>query len=325
MKKVILSGMRPTGKLHIGHLQGALNNWVKLQDEYECFFMVADWHAYLSEYENPDAIAEFAIDNVIDWLSCGIDPEKSTIFVQSHVQYHAELALILGTITPLSWLERCPTYKEQLKEIKGRDITTFGFLGYPVLQAADILLYNADCVPVGMDQLPHLELTREIARRFNSLYKQIFIEPQPLLTQTPKILGLDSRKMSKSYNNFIALSDTDKDIIAKVKTMFTDPKRIKRTDCGHPDKCNVCSYYKIFAPEMAAQVHDECVGAKIGCTDDKARLADIIIKKLAPIQKKREALSRDKDKIMMILNQGGKIAAIRAEETMAEIHKAIKI
>ena len=208
MKKRILSGMRPTGKLHLGHLVGALSNWAKLQDKYNCLFMVADWHALMSEYEDAKAMDEYAFDNVVDWIACGIDPKKSIIFVQSHVKEHLELDMIFSCITPLGWLERCPTYKEQLKEIKNKDLSTYAFLGYPVLQAADILIYKADAVPVGQDQLPHLELTREIARRFNHLYSNVFPQPEAILTPVPKLLGIDGRKMSKSYDNTINLSDS---------------------------------------------------------------------------------------------------------------------
>jgi tryptophanyl-tRNA synthetase len=243
VKKRILSGMRPTGPMHIGHLLGALENWKRMQEEYGCFFMVADWHALMSEYATPGNIKKFTLENVNDWLCFGIDPAKSVIFRQSDVPEHLELDMILSCITPLPWLERCPTYKEQLREVKGRDLTTYGFLGYPVLQAADILLYKADAVPVGADQLPHLELTREIARRFHDIAKEnIFPEPKPLLTESPKILGLDNRKMSKSYNNFIALSDGKEEIKKKVMSMITDPKKIKLGDPGRPDICNVYSF-----------------------------------------------------------------------------------
>ncbi|MCX5715920.1 MAG: tryptophan--tRNA ligase, partial [Candidatus Omnitrophica bacterium] len=247
MTKNLLSGMRPTGPLHLGHLLGALNNWVKLQEEYTCFYMVADWHALMSEYEDPKDLVKNGIEIVKDWVACGIDPKKSVVFLQSAVPEHLELTMVFSVITPLGWLERCPTYKEQLREIKGKDITTYGFLGYPVLQAADIALYRANAVPVGVDQLPHLELTREIVRRFHSLYKkEIFPEPEPLLTSVPKLLGLDNRKMSKSFGNFIALSDPADVIRKKVAQMITDPERIKLLDKGRPNICNVFSYYNVF-------------------------------------------------------------------------------
>ncbi|MBI4712444.1 MAG: tryptophan--tRNA ligase [Planctomycetes bacterium] len=254
MKPRILSGMRPTGRLHLGHLVGALENWVALQKDYDCFYMVADWHALMSEYQDPSNIRQYSIDNVTDWLACGIDPAKSVVFIQSDVPEHTELHLVLSAITPLGWLERCPTYKEALEELKHKDITTYAFLGYPVLQAADILIYKANAVPVGEDQLPHLELTREIARRFNYLYcnsrnkAPLFPEPDAKLTRFPRLLGLDRRKMSKSYENAINLSDSTDEIKKKVQTMFTDPQRIKKTDPGHPSECNVYAYYKVFNP-----------------------------------------------------------------------------
>ena len=320
MKRRILSGIRPTGKLHLGHLVGALDNWVKLQEEYDCFFMVADWHALMSEYENPGNLKENIIDNVADWISCGISPEKSTIFIQSHVKEHLELYTAFSIITPLGWLERCPTYKEQLREVTGRDLSTYGFLGYPVLQAADILIYKAQIVPVGEDQLAHLELTREIARRFNSLYKkEIFPDAQALLTKSSRMLGLDGRKMSKSYNNFIAISEEPENIRLKVQGMFTDPLRIKRTDPGHPEKCNVHSYYEVFAPERASEVESVCRKAEIGCTDCKKELAEILVKFLEPIQEKRRQLLKNKEEIFDILEQGEKKAREIAEKTISEV------
>jgi len=240
MKKRIFSGMRPTGRLHLGHLLGALQNWTALQDKYECIFGIVDWHALFSEYAYSKEIKENIIEMAIDWLACGIDPKRSIVFVQSHVPEHVELQMFLSCITPLGWLERNPTYKEQLREVTTRDLQTFGFLGYPVLQAADILLYKATAVPIGEDQLPHIELTREIARRFNHIYKKnIFPDCKAILTKTPRLLGVDGRKMSKSYQNAINLSDSIQEITKKVKQMFTDPKRIKLKDPGHPQECNV--------------------------------------------------------------------------------------
>jgi len=326
MKKRVLSGMRPTGPLHIGHLFGALNNWISLQEKYDCFFMIADWHALMSEYENPLGIQENIVECAIDWLSCGIDYKKSTIFVQSRVPEHLELAMIFSDITPLAWLERCPTYKEQLREQKTRDLATYGFLGYPVLQAADIALYKADAVPVGEDQMAHLELTREIIRRFKHFYKKdIFPEPEGLLTKTPRILGLDNRKMSKTFGNFIALSDSPDIIRKKISGMITDPQRIKRVDPGHPDICNVYSYYKIFKPELVSQVYKECTGADIGCIDNKKRLADIIIEFLEPIQAKRKKYSSDKKQIQKILDEGAKKAQDNASDTMKQARKLVGI
>jgi tryptophanyl-tRNA synthetase len=324
MKKRILSGMRPTGKLHLGHLVGALKNWVELQERYECFFMVADWHALMSEYEDPSEIRQNVIDCVADWVSVGIDPEQSPIFLQSAIPEHLELDMILSDITPLAWLERCPTYKEQLREQTKRDLTTYGFLGYPVLQAADILLYKANTVPIGADQLPHLEITREIARKFNNLYKTILVEPEPLLTKTPRLLGIDNRKMSKSYGNFIALSDTPEVIRQKVARMITDPKRIHLKDPGHPAKCNVYAYYKIFKPDAVDEVHDYCTHARVGCTSCKKNLAEAIIATLHQIQERRAKIVGDKHRIHDILKQGTERARTVAAETMSQVKKAMK-
>jgi len=324
MKKRVLSGMRPTGPLRIGHLFGALNNWVDLQEKYDCFFMIADWHALMSEYENTGKIQDYIFDCAVDWLSCGIDNNKSTIFVQSHIKEHLELAMIFSDITPLAWLERCPTYKEQLREQKTRDLATYGFLGYPVLQAADILLYKADVVPVGEDQLAHLELTREIVRRFSNLYKKnIFPKPEALLTKTARILGTDNRKMSKSFGNFIALSDSPDTIIKKVSNMITDPERIKRTDPGHPDICNVYLYYKIFKPSIVQALHKQCQNAEIGCTEDKKRLAQIIIEFLEPVQKQRKIYLNDKAQIYKILDSGAEKARDVASDTIKQVKKLV--
>lgn len=320
----ILSGMRPTGPLHLGHLVGALDNWIKLQDEYECFFMVADWHALMSEYENPQVVSESFFDMVADWIALGLDPEKSVIFVQSHVPEHAELHLILSCITPLGWLERCPTYKEQKQEIKNKDLNNYAFLGYPVLQAADIILYKANVVPVGEDQLPHLELAREIIRRFHSLYgKVVFIEPQAKLTKSSKLLGLDRRKMSKSYGNAVLLSEEPREIERKVMSMVTDPQRIHRTDPGRPDYCNVHSYYEAFAPEVAPQVADECINARTGCQDCKRRLAKILIDYFADFREKRKKLMEHKEKVDNILKKGAEKARAVASQTLREVHDVL--
>ena len=244
--------MRPTGKLHLGHLLGALKNWASLQEDYQCIFSIADWHALMSEYENSKELRGYGIDMAIDWIACGIDPQKAILYLQSDVPEHLELQMFLSCLTPLGWLERNPTYKEQLREITSRDLQTYAFLGYPVLQAADILLYKADAVPIGEDQLPHLELCREIARRFNSIYKkEVFNDCNAILTETPRLLGLDNRKMSKSYGNTINLSDSEKEVETKVVSMITDPKRLRKTDPGHPEECNVYSYYQVFAPQEA--------------------------------------------------------------------------
>jgi tryptophanyl-tRNA synthetase len=314
----VLSGMRPTGPLHLGHLVGALKNWVDLQEQYDCFFMVADWHALMSEYEHPSTIAENSRQMVLDWIAAGIDPERSVIFRQSDVPEHAELHLALSIIAPLGWIERVPTYKEQLREVTGRDLATYGFLGYPVLQSADILLYKANAVPVGEDQIPHLELTREIVRRFKFLYNSdVFPEPKPLLTKESRLLGLDGRKMSKSYDNFIALSEDPESIKKKAQKMFTDPKRIKMTDPGHPEECNVCHYWEVFAPGEAPKVWEECRTSKRGCTQNKQELAQRIVQMTENF---RSARSGDAD---AVLAQGARKAREVARRTMADVRRAI--
>ncbi len=275
--------MRPTGKLHLGNLHGALENWVELQnnDVYDCFYFVADWHALTSDYKDTSAINENIVDMVIDWLSVGLDADKSTIFIQSKIKEHAELFLILSMITPLSWLERNPTYKEMKIELKDRDLSTFGFLGYPVLQAADIIMYKAYGVPVGVDQLPHVELTREIARRFNFLYRDIFPVPEPLLTEVPKLLGVDGRKMSKSYENSIYLSDRGDILRDKVTSMFTDPQRMRKNDPGRPEICNVFAFHAIYSPPAeVSEIEEDCRKAAIGCVQCKKRLAARVLEGL---------------------------------------------
>lgn len=318
----ILSGMRPTGPLHLGHLFGALDSWVKLQDEYDSFFMVADWHAMMSEYEDPSRISVFTKECVADWIACGIDPEKSTIFVQSHIKEHLELFMTFSNFVPLGWLERCPTYKEQLREIRTRELHTYAFLGYPVLQAADILVYKADTVPVGKDQVPHIELTNDIAEKFNSLYGETFPAVKPLLTKIPKLLGIDGRKMSKSYDNFIALGDSEEAIKKKCSAMFTDPERIKLLDVGHPEKCNVYAYYNLFKKEYAPKAYEYCTKAEVGCTECKKNLGGVISDYLADIRHKREELLKDEDRIRSILEKGAIKAQKVASETMVEVKKA---
>ncbi|MCK4809973.1 MAG: tryptophan--tRNA ligase [Candidatus Omnitrophica bacterium] len=324
MQKKVLSGMRPTGKLHLGHWVGALSNWVSLQESARCFFMVADWHALMSEYKNTYQIKDIMLDNVADWLAWGIDPEKSVIFIQSEISEHLELFMILSFLTPLGWLSRCPTFKEQIKQLKEKEINTHAFLGYPVLQAADILLYKANFVPVGEDQLPHLEITREIVRRFHFIYgKEVFVEPQPFLTKIPRFLGLDGRKMSKSYNNFIALDEDDDSIKRKVLSMFTDPQRLRRQDPGHPGICNVFSYYKVFKPELEEEVYSWCTKSIKGCKECKADLAAIIVGLVAPGRERKKKFLNDKDLVYNILKEGGRKARIFAEETLREVKKAM--
>jgi tryptophanyl-tRNA synthetase len=325
----ILSGMRPTGQLHLGHVIGALRNWVALQSEYDCFYFVADHHALMSEYHRPEVIRESTLANVADWIACGVDPEQSTIFVQSHVPEHAELHLILSCITPLGWLERCPTYKEQLVELEkgGKDVRNYAFLGYPVLQAADIILYKASCVPVGEDQIPHLELTREIVRRFNATFcksgTEIFPEPLAKLTAVPRLLGLDRRKMSKSYGNCIFLSDPAEDVVKKISTMFTDPKRIRRADPGHPEECNVHDYYRAFAPERAEEVAEKCRSSAWGCTDCKRDLAAVLNVFLEPIRRRRAELLADKHQLEAIFSSGNERARKAAAATIQEVKHAV--
>jgi tryptophanyl-tRNA synthetase len=323
-KKAILSGMRPTGKLHIGHLVGALKNWTNLQEEYDCFFMVADWHALMSEYEKPSDIKENSFEIVKDWISCGIDPERSVIFVQSMVPEHLELAMVFSLLTPLGWLERCTTYKEQLRELKGRMLATYGFLGYPVLQAADIALYNADCVPVGNDQLPHLELAREIIRKFHKLYKKnIFKEPEPLLTNVPRLVGTDNRKMSKSYNNFIALSDSPDVVKKKVSSMYTDPNRIRADVPGNVEGNPVFVYHDQFNPnkEEVEDLKKRYREGTVGDVEVKKKLTAALNDFLKPIRKKRESLSDD-DVHRIIIEGAGKARAV-AKSTMSKVKECL--
>ncbi len=320
MEKNVLSGMRPTGPLHIGHLFGALKNWKKLQDEgYKCFYMIADYHALSTEYANPEKIRENVEEMAIDFISSGLDPEKSTIFIQSLVPEHTELHLIFSMFIPIPYLERNPVYKEQIEELKDRDLNTYGFLGYPVLQAADILIYKADFVPIGIDQLPHLELTIEIARKFNYLYGKTFPEPQALLTETPKIPGIDGRKMSKSYDNAIYLKDTPQIIKEKVSKMFTDPKRIYRKDPGHPETCPVFSYHKIFNLSRVGEIEKDCKNAIIGCTDCKKELGEKLSDFLCEIRTKRQKLEKGREKLIEILIEGSKKAREVAKKTIEEV------
>ena len=327
MKPRVLSGMRPTGALHLGHLVGALTNWKQLQAEYDCFFMVADYHALMSEYEHPERIREWSYENVIDWLACGIDPSRSILFRQSDVPEHAELFTLLSIVTPLGWLERVPTYKEQLREVQGRDLTTYGFLGYPVLQAADILLYKANAVPVGEDQLPHLELTRELVRRVHALLKRkLFPEPKALLTQSPKLLGTDGRKMSKSYGNTLALSASAETIRATVQKMFTDPTRIKMSDPGHPETCNVCNHRRIFEPDHYQHVWDECAKATRGCAQNKQEFAEVLVKMTEPFRAARTQWkstgAQPYEAVERILHDGAVKARVIAQQTLVEVKQA---
>jgi tryptophanyl-tRNA synthetase len=391
-KKRVLSGMRPTGRLHIGHYFGALENWVKLQNDpqYECFFFVADWHALTSDYADTSQVAQNTIDIATDWLASGLDPAKSTLFIQSSVPEHAELQLLLSMVTPLGWLERVPTYKEALDNVKDKDLHTYGFLGYPVLQSADIVIYDADLVPVGEDQVTHIEFTREIIRRFNFFYgakikiglteqqKQdayaiiydnlppgkyargesidssvvmsharselglerflevmrdsgsyftspdVLIEPASMLTKTPRIPGTDGRKMSKSYGNFISLSESDADIRAKSRAMITDPARKRRTDPGNPDICPVYDWHKLFSPPETLKWSAEgCRSAGIGCIECKMAMADNLIKWIEPVRARREEYAAHPDDVLRILDQGSEKAREVAQKTMARVREAV--
>jgi tryptophanyl-tRNA synthetase len=390
----VLSGMRPTGRLHLGHFHGVLKNWVKLQTEFECFFFVADWHALTTHYEDPHIIEDSVWDMVIDWLAAGVDPNTATLFIQSRVPEHAELHLLLSMITPLSWLERVPTYKDQQEQLKDKDLATYGFLGYPLLQSADILMYRAGLVPVGEDQVPHVEVTREIARRFNHLYgrepgyeqlaedainkmgkknaklyrelrtafmekgdhgaletaralldrqknvtlgdkerlfgylegggKIILPEPQPMLTASAKMPGLDGRKMSKSYDNVISLRDAPAEVEKKLKTMPTDPARVRLTDKGDPDKCPVWQFHLVYSDDKTQDwVQQGCRSAGIGCLECKKPVIDTVLAELKPIQERAAEFARDPLLVKNILADGTRRAREAAEETLTEVRRAM--
>jgi tryptophanyl-tRNA synthetase len=346
----VLSGMRPTGKLHLGNYMGALANWVKLQDQYECYFFIADLHALTTDYADTSNIAPNTLEVALDFLAAGLDPKKCTIFVQSQVKQHYELPLLLGMITPLGWLERVPSYKEMQENLVSKDLTTFGFLGYPVLMASDILLYQADFVPVGQDQQAHVELTREVARRFNFFYPrggrtardagkhpdirpvtvarweadEVLPEPAVLLTPSPKLPGTDGRKMSKSYGNTVLLTDPEPVVRQKLKTMVTDPARIRRTDPGEPDKCPVGDLHKVFSTaETLAKVYDGCRSAGIGCIECKSWAANALVQILEPIQIRRAGFTEAQ--VQEILEDGSSRARARAEQTMQEVRAAMRL
>jgi len=327
-KECIVSGMRPTGPLHLGHYFGVLLNWVKYQQNHDCFFFVADWHALTSEYAQPRRIKDFVPELVMDWLAAGLDPERSILFQQSQVKEHAELHLLLSMMTPLGWLERNPTYKEVKQELVQKDLNTYGFLGYPVLMCTDIIMYKPKWVPVGQDQLPHLELTREIARRFNFLNcpenAPFFPEPKAMLTEEAKLPGLDGRKMSKSYGNSIALGEPLEDIAPKIKTMLTDKNRLRRSDAGDPDVCNLYPYHKLLtAPETCAEIREGCTKASFGCVDCKKQLMESLTAFLTPIHERRRSLEADPERLWHILEQGNARARKRAGESMEAIRKAL--
>ncbi len=326
MNEYVLSGLRPTGRVHLGNYFGAVRNWVRLQDSYRAYYFVADWHALTSDYADPGNIRQATYDAVADWLAAGLDPQKSTIFMQSEVKEHAELHLLLSMVTPLPWLERVPTFKDQQAQIQDKDLNTYGFLGYPLLQTADIIVYRANFVPVGEDQASHLELSREIVRRFNNFYGDVFPEPQPLFTETPRVPGLDGRKMSKSYGNTIGLTASADEIRALVMTMFTDPNRIRRKDPGNPDICNLFQFHKLFSDEATvARVDRECRAAQIGCVDDKKLLAEIMIEKLRDVRTRREEIDRHPGIVWNVLRDGNRRARERAAETLDLVRKAMKI
>ena len=324
--KRIVSGMRPTGKLHLGHFHGVLSNWLELQRNFDCFFFAADWHSLTTEYANTDGIKDSIHEMVLDWLAFGIDPEKSLIFEQSMVPQHAELNLILSMITPVSWLERNPTYKEMQENLSTKDLSTFGFLGYPVLMASDIIVYKAERVPVGQDQIPHLEITREIARRFNNLYGEVFPEPAALLTETPKVLGLDGRKMSKSYGNAIFLSDDAEETRKKVMSMVTDTLRPYRKDPGEPDRCVAFTLHSLYVPqEKRDEIVVACRGAQLGCVDCKKILAGCMVDTLAPFRARREELTGQSGLVEEVLAEGSRRATLVAKQTMVEVRAALKV
>ena len=318
--------MRTTGKLHLGHYHGVLTNWLNLQDDYDCYFFAADWHALTSEYKDPEIVKESTRDIFIDWLSVGIDPEKATLFIQSEIKEHAELHLLLSMITPLPWLLRNPTYKDSQAEGQGGDDATYGFLGYPVLQAADIIIYKANLVPIGVDQLPHVELTREITRRFNHLYGDTFPVPEPILTELSKVTGLDGRKMSKSYNNAILLSDDEAELKKKVSSMVTDVQRARRKDPGDPEKCNLFPLHPLYSSrEEVDEICAACPKAEIGCVDCKKILLKNLLAGLAPIHEKQRYYRENQHLLDEIIAAGNTRARTVTRETMEKVRKAVKL
>lgn len=324
-KKIILSGARPTGDIHLGNYFGALRNWVDLQDDYDCHFFIADLHALTTGYAETEPLGDYVISLMADYMACGLDPEKSTIFLQSEIPEHAELFLLFAMNTPLSWLERCPTYKDQISQLSEKEITTYGFLGYPCLQAADILIYKADYVPVGEDQLPHLELSREIARRFNHLYAPVFPEPQPLLTKSRVLPGTDGRKMSKSYGNTISFADDPDTVAKKVMSMLTDPARIRKDDPGHPEVCSVYAFHKIFSEDEFEDIGERCRQGTIGCVACKRKLQERLLAFHRPIYEKRTRLLQDRAELRRILRKGTLKAREKAAATLKEARSAMHL
>lgn len=323
-KKIVLSGMRPTGPLHLGNYVGALRGWVKLQNTHRCFFTIVPWHALSSEYENPKVIKDYTFEVALDWLSAGLDPEKAVLFIQSEVKEHAELHLLLSMITPLPWLERVPTFKEQQQEIQDRELNTYGFLGYPLLQTADIIIYKAEVVPVGEDQAFHIELAREIVRRFNRFYGEIFPEPQMMLTEVPKLSGTDGRKMSKSYNNAIYLKDSPETIRKKISPMVTDTRRKRRSDPGEPEDCPVFTLHKAFVPEATRdELAAGCRSASIGCLECKKVVIEALIQEFASFREKRAYYEKHPGLVWEIFEEGNKKAREVAARTMTEVRQAL--
>jgi len=322
----VLSGIRSSGTLHLGNYLGALRNWATLQHQYECYYFIADWHALTTDYADTQVLKEHMLDNMAGFLAAGLDPERCTLFIQSRVPEHAELHLLLSMITPVPWLERVPSYKEQQQQIRDKDLTTFGFLGYPVLQTADIIIYKANYVPVGIDQVPHIEISRDIARRFNHLYQPVFPEPQPLLTETPKVPGLDGRKMSKSYNNAIYLTDAPDEIASKIKVMMTDPARKRRSDPGNPDVCPVFDFHKVYSPaETIALVDHGCRTAEIGCIDCKKMMSMHLLQEMRPVLEKRQELAERPQEVIEVFEEGSKKARETARTTMGEVREAMHL
>jgi len=324
-KRIILSGNRPTGRLHLGNYTGALENWVSLQESYRCYFMVADWHVLTTDSTHTAEIPGNTREMISDWISAGIDPERSTVFIQSQVKEHAELYLLLAMMITTARLERNPTLKEQVRDLEMEEGVSYGHLGYPVLQAADILIYRAHAVPVGEDQLPHIEITRELARKFNRLYAEVFPVPEGLLTKFARFPGVDGRRMSKSLGNTIELADRPEEIERKVMTAITDPQRKRRSDPGRPEVCLIYTYWQKFKPESAPEIYEGCTSAALGCVDCKRRVAGAIAEHLAPLREKRRALEADPERIDAIVETGNARARERAQETMAMVRKAVHI
>jgi tryptophanyl-tRNA synthetase len=327
-KPRVVSGMRPTGRLHIGHLVGALSNWVKLQEQYDCFYFAADWHALTSEFANTAPLTGYAFDNVADWIGAGLDPERSTFFVQSLVPEHAELALLLSMVVPVPWLERVPTYKEQQETLKDKDLSSIGFLGYPLLQTADVTMYDARFVPVGDDQVAHLELSREIVRRFNNFFGNVLAEPQPLLTAVSRLPGLDGdKKMSKSLGNTIELSDTAEDVKKKVMRMYTDPKRVRADIPGTVEGNPVFTYHDAFNPNTAEveDLKERYRAGKVGDVEVKTKLAAALNAHLEPIRQRRAAVVAQPDRLKEILYEGSRRARAVAGQTMERVREAMRI